>query len=42
MLVVSENFMGTGQAQAKMQKVAEELSNSPAKEEASAATGPEL
>ena len=39
MLVVSENLMGTGQAQAKMQKAAEELAKSIAKEEASGATG---
>jgi len=39
MLVISENLMGTGQAHAKMQKAAEELAKSIAKEEASAATG---
>jgi len=39
MLVISENLMGTGQAQAKMQKAAEELAKSIAKEEASGATG---
>ena len=39
MLVISENLMGTGQAQAKMQQAAQELAKSIAAEEALAATG---
>ena len=39
MLVISENLMGTGQAQAKMQQAAQDLAKSIAAEEALAATG---
>eukprot|EP00974_Lingulodinium_polyedra_P045621 4375666-Lingulodinium_polyedra.AAC.1 len=39
MVVISETLMGTVQAQAKMQKAAEELAKSMAEEEASAGTG---
>ena len=39
MVEISENLMGTGQAQRKMQKAAQELAKSIGKEEASAATG---
>ena len=39
MIEISENLMGTGQAQVKMQKAAEELAKTIAQSEASAATG---